>query len=72
MAKSLLQKAKAIPARKSKDNFASKQEIELALAWVKGEVTLAQASIGFDCKSTNAVYTKLLFVLKHFILETMK
>lgn len=61
----LLDKAKQIKTR----GFYSKDEIELALAWAKGEINLVQVSKARGHKVGEASYSFLANCLKRYINE---
>jgi hypothetical protein len=66
MAKKLLDVAKDI--QKNKGTNRPKEQIELALAWVRGEVSISSISKTLGVKGASA-YVRLAFLLKQHILE---
>lgn len=65
----LLDKAKA---RKSNYKFslASNEDIELALAWVRDEISLTQVCVAYDSKPGTSIYSRLAISLKAHIQRT--
>lgn len=65
MAKTLLQKAKE---RKSKAVVEiGDEEVELALAWARGEINLTQASEAIGSQRGSAIYSRMALALKKYI-----
>ena len=59
MGKTLLEKAKEVPVRKKHDLKITDEHIEIAFAWIKGDIRLKQICIAFGKKesSGNVLYT---------------
>jgi hypothetical protein len=66
---SLLEKAKLV--KSSKKNY-TEQEIELALAWVDGSISLTQIVKVFQLKSVTAGYIFIANCLKYYIKNSKK
>jgi len=62
--KTLLEKAKDIDSYKSNTTPVTDEEIELAFAWLKGEVTLKQVSLalGENTEAGSARYSMVRFI----------
>ena len=58
---SLVEKARALPAKKNGREF-SEEELELAVAWLKGTVTTNQVGRVMTVPSAN-IYTKIASML---------
>jgi hypothetical protein len=65
----LLAKALQVKPLRDSRNIYSDDEIELALAWVEGEVTISQVSVALEQKPGNS-YSFLALALRQFILRT--
>jgi len=61
---SLLQQAKQVTKKQKTTHFFSKEEIELALGWAKGEVTLNQVHRVIGTKQISQVY--------HFVARALR
>jgi len=68
---SLLDKALSHKKGKRKPAKASKEEKELAMAWAMDEVSIVQVGIALNMH-TGSAYTKMAFILKEIVAETMK
>lgn len=60
----LLEKARLAPCVRRSSAKVTGEDIELALAWVKGEITLAQATTAWGHNTTNATYGRLALCLR--------
>lgn len=68
---SLLEKAKEVRTKKSVP--ATEEEIELALAWVREEVTLYQIAQAYGKTSgTGNVYIRLAIALREYVKRNLK
>ncbi len=65
--KTLLQKAKETITRSPKKTAYSKEHIELAIAWAKDEITVAQCQSVLKSKNGGAIYSTLLYILKQHV-----
>ena len=74
--KTLLQKAQAIKQRKyvkGLNNHVSEQEIEMAFAWLRGEVSSTQiAKIMYGRQSGSALYRLSLILREAFFQKRIK
>lgn len=52
---SLLERAKALPVRKNRNNRITSDEIELAVAWLQDEVSLSNAAIAMNTTHGSAI-----------------
>lgn len=66
--KTLVEKAKEIK-RKSKTEELNKDQIELAVAWAKNEISMTSVSKVLDIKNNSNVYTFLALALRQYIQE---
>ena len=69
MTETLLQKAKKVEVRRIDKIKANAQHIELAIAWMNGEINLAQASVALGKKPTN---THILYYFSTWLKEAYK
>ena len=71
--KTLLQKAKAVTTRTAMRRV-TEEEIELAVAWAKGEISYSQAMVALNGndKSQVPIYSRLAIALRDYIQKTMK
>lgn len=62
--KTLLEKAKSVKSFKSNQTPVTDEEIELAVAWLKGEITLKQVSValGENVDAGSARYSIVRFI----------
>ena len=68
--KTLLQKARQLPVTAAKSDSVGKQEIALALAWARGEITLRQVSHALGLQSSGSPsYVMLARALRAYIRE---
>src|ERR1700678_3104816 len=63
----LLEKARLAPCVRRSRAKATGEDIELALAWVKGEITLAQATTAWGHNTTNATYGRLALCVREAV-----
>jgi hypothetical protein len=63
----LLEKARLAPCVRRSCVKVTGEDIELALAWVKGEITLAQATTAWGHNTTNATYGRLALCLREAV-----
>jgi len=55
---SILQEAKKLPVRKGlKNNYSSQEWQDVAIAWLKDEISLSQLMNAMKYKSTSSTYT---------------
>lgn len=67
---SLLEKAQELKSKRNNKKQVSQEDIELALAWVRGEVTLAQCSFAWEMKSFGPqIYAKIAIALRTYLLS---
>ena len=64
---SLLDKARAIGRRSTVREKISDDDINLALAWARGEVTITQTFMAWEMKTSGAAYVKLSHALAQYI-----
>lgn len=64
---SLLDTAKSVKQLRKNGISITPEHIELALAWVKDEVSLTQVSAALKCKSITMAYCNIAFALKEYI-----
>lgn len=62
--KSLLEKAKAYPTKRSRGKGPTPQSIELALAWIAGDIGIVQVQKAFGLKGTSDAYVPIATALK--------
>ena len=74
MSKTLLEKAKNVPARKRKSR-PTDEEIELALAWLKDEITTSQVNFAYSesgKKNTTYLYNITMALKEAYIKGKLK
>ncbi len=64
----LLEKAKNVPRSRNKKNTITQDEIELAFAYIYGDVSLNQVAVAIGRKATNT-YLFILQALSKYIVD---
>jgi len=65
---SLVTKAKAVPKKRGTPEI-NQDEMDLALAWVRGDVTFTQASRARGVNAGGGSYVRLALSLKKYLLD---
>ena len=61
---SLLERARAVPVRIGRSAGPTDERIELALAWLRGDITITQAAVALESAVNGATYAKLTTALR--------
>ncbi len=69
MKETLLQKAKK-RGKNNKPELITQEHIELAIAWVNGEIGAVQVQSALGIKSPSQIYSFLAFALKEHLLKS--